>query len=120
VQELGAGVIFCANDGDFAPCVERLAKRERGEIRIHPTRSPHILSPGETFLASLPGIGWEKVRALLGHCGTPAWALSHLTRLGENGVPGIGDGIKRAVRKALELEPGMEMWPIGNEDEKSA
>jgi len=119
VQELGVGVIFCANDDDFVPCVERLAKRERGEINIHPARQPHILSPGETLLASLPGIGYEKVKALLDFCNTPAWALNYLTTLGKDGVPGVGDGIKRAVRKALELEDGVELWPIGNEDEKS-
>jgi len=120
IQELGVGVIFCANDDDFVPCVERLAKRDRGEARIHPVRQPHILSAGETLLASLPGIGYEKVKALLDFCNTPAWALNYLTTLGKDGVPGIGDGIKRAVRHTLELEDGWELWPIKDEDEKNS
>jgi len=119
VQELGVGVVFCANDDDFCPCVERLAKRKREDIHIHPVRQPHILSAGDKLLASLPGIGYEKVKALLDYCGTPAWALNYLTTLGKDSVPGIGDGIKRAVRKTLELKDGEELWPIaGNENEK--
>jgi len=115
VQELGVGVIHCNGEEDYAACIERLSNRERGEIHIDQPRQPHILSAGESFLAALPGIGIEKAQALLKHCDTPAWALSYLTRYGENGVPGVGDGIKRSVRKALGLSEEMELWPISHE-----
>jgi len=112
IQEMGIMIIHANGEADIAPTVERLARRERGELHIHPARTPRILSAGESVLASLPGVGWEKTRALLDYCKTPAWAISYLTRLGENGVPGIGDGIKRSIRRALELEEGTELWPI--------
>lgn len=120
VQELGVGVIFCANDDDFAPCVKRLAKRERGEVHIKPVRPSRILSAGETLLASLPGIGIENASKLLKHCGTPAWTLTYLTTIedGDNVIRGE-TGIKRSVRKALGIKDGMELWPIGNENETS-
>jgi|SRR3972149_3506963 len=112
VQEIGVMVVHANSDADYPACVERLANRERGELHVHPPRTPRILSAGENILASLPGIGWEKTQALLNFCKTPAWALSYLTHLGENGVPGIGDGIKRGIRRALELDEEMELWPI--------
>lgn len=112
VQELGCFVIFCANENDFGPCVERIAKRDREQVRIHPVRQPHVLSAGEAFLTALPGIGYDKARALLDHTENVACALSCLTRLGNNDIPGIGDGIKRGVRKALELDEGWELWPL--------
>lgn len=140
LRELGVFVEQCASDGvstlfpdaryivlggneenDFASHVIEMAGRNRDEVHIHPVRQPHILSPGEALLVSLPGIGWEKARALLDFCDTPAWALNYLTTLGKDGVPGVGDGIKRAVRHALELEDGAELWPIaGDENEKDS
>lgn len=136
LRELGVFVEQCASDGtstlfpdakyivlggneenDFASHITEIAGRNRDEVHVHPVRQPHILSAGEALLASLPGIGWEKARALLKHCGTPVWAFNYLTTLGRNEIPGIGDGIKRAVRKALELEDGMELWPIAEDDE---
>ena len=137
LRELGIFVEQCASDGtstlfpdakyivvggneenDFASHVIEIASRNRDEVRIQPVRQPRILSPGQVLLASLPGIGWEKTKALLDFCGTPAWALNYLTTLGTDGVPGVGDGIKRAVRKALEIEDGWELWPLKDEDEK--
>ncbi len=116
VQELGVHLIFAQNEEDYPACLRRLAGRERGEIRIAPARPPRILSPGEQVLSALPGIGWERVGALLEFCGTPAWALSYLTRLGENGVNGIGDGIKRGIRRALELPDDLELHVIAKEN----
>jgi len=139
LRELGIFVEQCASDGtstlfpdakyivvggneenDFASHVIEIASRNRDEVKIQPVRQPHIFNAGEALLASLPGIGYEKVKALLEFCKTPAWALNYLTTLGTDGVPGVGDGIKRAVRKTLELEDGWELWPedCRKEDEK--
>lgn len=101
VQDLGVNVVYCL-DYDFAGCVKRLAARARDEVRIQ-KRAPYTLSAGEAVLASLPGIGEERIDLLLDFSGSPAWALSYLTTLGEPGVDGIGDGIKRRVRGALGL-----------------
>jgi len=101
VQELGVSIVYCLPD-DFAGCVKRLAGRARGDVRVQ-KRTPYTLSAGEAVLASLPGIGEERIDLLLDFSGSPAWALSYLTTLGEPGVDGIGDGIKRRVRAALGL-----------------
>jgi len=119
VQELGVGVVFARSDADFAATIERLAKRERGRLNISPRRTPHILSAGEAILAALPGIGFDKLNAVLEHAGTPAWALVYLTDLAANGdVPGIGNGTKRAVRKALGLPDDMVLSVLVQEQEK--
>ena len=106
IQELGVGVIHCGGDTDFEAAVLRLAARERGTVRIGPPRLSHILGHGEAMLAALPGVGFERVDALLSHCGTAAWSLVALTD--DTAVPGIGDGTKRRVRKALGLEDWAE------------
>lgn len=136
IQELGAFVEQCASDGlssfpnarylvlagneknTFAEHIREIASRDRGEAKIQPLRQPRILSPGEQVLASLPGIGWQRTHDLLDFCDTPAWALSYLTRLGENGVSGIGDNTKRAIRHALGLKDNWELWPILAEDKQ--
>lgn len=107
VQELGVRVVFCGGDTDFEAAVLRIAKRDRGEVHIRPPRVSHILNEGEAMLAALPGVGPEKVDALLKHCGTPAWALVALTD-NTPGVPGVRGGTKARVRKALGLEDWAE------------
>lgn len=109
LQELGIGVVHCQNDFAFGATVQWIAKRDRAAVSVKPQRTANVYSEGEAVLAALPGIGWEKLQALL-ETMTPAQALSYLTNPYANGVYGIGPGIKSAVRKALRL----------NEDESIA
>lgn len=105
-QEMGVMVAYAANNADYEPAVLRLAARShKPEILLPPARDPRVMSQAEQILCSLPGIGYERVGALLEYTGSPAWALSFLTDLSaEAKVPGIGPGVKRAIRKALGFE----------------
>lgn len=114
VQELGVNVVYCSGDPDYGPCLERLAKRQRSEKVINKSqRLSRVLSAGESVLAELPGIGLERLDAVLGYCGTPAWALVWLTDLSNSSdrIPGINRGTKLKVRRALGLDdPELEFF----------
>lgn len=114
-QELGVGVVHCGGDTDFEQTVIRIANRDRGTKRIEPPRLSHVLGNGEAMLAALPGVGLERVDALLQHCGTPAWALVALTDGTAIKVPGIGGGVKAQVRRALGLEDWAEFAIVTKE-----
>jgi ERCC4-type nuclease len=107
-QEIGVHVLQVASDMDFEPAIVRLTNRDRTALRIHPVRSTVPMSEAEGILSALPGIGPEKAGAVLSLYPTASHALSYLTcpdRYWEDDkVPGVGDGIKRRVRKALGLE----------------
>lgn len=60
VQEMGVMIIFCDGEDDFGPCIERLAKRNRGDIKVKPVRNAYVFGGQEAVLASLPGIGVKK------------------------------------------------------------
>lgn len=60
IQEMGVMVIFCDGEDDFAPCIERLAKRNRDDIKVKPVRNAYVFGGQEAVLASLPGIGAKK------------------------------------------------------------
>lgn len=107
VQEIGVPIVFVASDQDYEATVIRLASRSRTTARFKPPREATLVSEAEAILASLPGVGDSKAQALLAYCGNVAWALSYLTDDhwdGPTTVPGIGNGVKRRVRRALELE----------------
>ena len=107
IQELGVFVAFCANDDDFENAVLRITNRNRTLVHIGPPAiAKHVLSPGEAAIASLPGVGFERLGALMEYCGNPITALICLTDEELGGVPGIGPAVKRNVRKAL----GMPDW----------
>ncbi len=110
-QEMGIFVVFATSDDDYEAAVLRLAARShRSEMLISPAREPRILSAAEQILCSLPGIGLERVQALVEHCSSPAWALSYLTCLTTSDpIPGIGPGIRRAIRKVLGLGDDQEL-----------
>lgn len=107
VQELGVCVVQVGSDYDYEATVIRLANRSRDGIRVPPARDVSILGEAETILSSLPGIGAEKAALLLRECGTVDLALNYLTiweRYWEHeSIPGIGDGTRRRVRKALGI-----------------
>lgn len=116
-MELGVGVVHCGSDTEFENTVVRLANRDRGAKRIPPPRVSHVLGHGEAVLAALPGVGMEKVDALLEHCGTPAWALVALTDETALKVPGVGNGTKAQVRRALGLEDWSELAVVSRKGE---
>jgi ERCC4-type nuclease len=103
-QEMGAGVLYCGPD-DYEATVIRICNRDRGTVRVKPPREGYLLKDGEAALAALPGIGPERVQALVDALGSPGTILEWLTDLeNKHQVPGVGDGTKRAVKAALGLE----------------
>lgn len=104
-QETGAHVVHCAGDRAYQETCVRLARRNRGPHRLAPVREDAALDAGEAFLCGLPGIGPEKARALLEHCGSPAVALHCLTD-GAALPPGFGPAVSAQARRTLGLEDG--------------
>jgi ERCC4-type nuclease len=104
-QETGAHVVHCAGDGAYQPTCLRLARRHRGAHRLAPVRLDAPLDAGEAFLAGLPGIGPERARLLLEHCGSPAVALHCLTD-GKALPTGVGRVASAQTRRLLGLEDG--------------
>ncbi len=104
VQEMGCFVTWAASNSDLESAVVRLARRDRGRMPVAPARFPVLLSPGEAALAALPGIGPDRLDALMRHTQTPARALEFLTNTnGNDKVPGVGPHTKTGVRQALGL-----------------
>lgn len=117
IQELGVNVIYCANDKDYESTVLRICNRERSKEKIlEPHVMPRIMSPAEVMLTSLPGIGIDRAQLLLREFdNNAAWALAWLTQLNTvDPVAGIGNGIKKSVRLALNLRDKEEMIVQGN------
>jgi len=97
------GIVYAS---DFKTCVERLAQRDRGGLTIHPRRKSEPMTPDESFLASLPGIGAMKAKQLLAN-GPACYALHWLTNIWDESdikIPGIGYGHKIKVRETLGLK----------------
>ena len=103
IQELGASIVFCADDNDFLPCMARLANRSRGTVPVMPVREATIFGGAETILASLPGIGAKKAADLLTHFPNAGSALWFLTDIDdkETKIPGIAEGTKQNIVKLL-------------------
>jgi len=117
VQEMGIGIVYVANDQEFEKTVIRLAARDRNVVHISPARLPEVLGQGQALIASLPGIGIERSKAVLEYTGTPAWALTWLTELdSEEKVPGIGAVTKAGVRRALGLSESEKLSVISRTD----
>ena len=109
-QEIGIMVTQAANDLDYENCIIRLGNRSRErELPLVPPRLPRILSIQESIVASLPGIGIERLGAVMDYVGnSPVWALVALTDMTSN-VPGIGQGIKQRIRNALGLADDVQL-----------
>lgn len=102
-QEMGIFVTFAGGDTDYEDCVLRIGKRDRKpDLILEPPKFPKILSVQEAVVASLPGIGIERLKLVLDYCGTPAWALVALTDPTSE-IPGIPRNVKTKVRNALKL-----------------
>jgi len=121
-QELGVFVIHSSDD-KFETTVIGLGQRDRGDtIQQRPAKRFALLDPGEAVLAALPGIGLERVAALLAYANTPAYALAYLTDLDlkkREHVPGIGGTTKANVRRALGVPDGWELAMIFSQDKEN-
>ena len=114
LQEIGVEVIWW-QDG-YVECLKWLAGRDRDTVHVKPQKRDIIMqSPAETILCALPDIGDGRASALLKHCGTAAFALQFVTGDGGGSVPGIGPGVKAAVRNALGLDDSLTLAVISKE-----
>jgi ERCC4-type nuclease len=111
-QEMGVSVVTCGGNADFEQCVIRLCNRDRGTVRIKPPREAYMLRDGEAALAALPGIGPERVQAIMDRFSTVAGALEWLTNLDHKlEIPGVAEGIKAKVKTALGLD-GLKLYAV--------
>lgn len=116
VQEMGVAVIYLPpadERGKFAEFITRLARRDRGPVRVGGVRKPELLAPGMALLMALPGIGPDRAKSLMELAGTAAFALSALTD-DTLAIPGIGDGTRAKVRDALGITGGARLELIAN------
>ncbi|MCE5207352.1 MAG: hypothetical protein LLG42_03470 [Chloroflexi bacterium] len=104
IQEMGTAIVFAPNDEEFEHTVIALANRSHtAETQILPPKPPSILSPGHQILASLPGIGLERLKIVMDYAGgLPGWALVGLTDP-EHSYKGIPNAVQRSIRAALKL-----------------
>lgn len=111
-QEMGIYVTFCGGDSEYEGTVLRLGNRDHKSIKeIGPSKQPRILAINECIVASLPGIGIERLHTVLEYCGTAAWSLCALTDKTST-IPGIQDGIKRRIRSALGLQEEQQLGVV--------
>ncbi len=104
IQEMGVFVVFAAGQSDYQDCILRLGRRNRtDELKLLPPRPANILGPRAVFLASLPGIGIERVQELLDWSDHhPGFALSGITDLT---IPApIGKSLRQNIRAMLGLQ----------------
>lgn len=114
IQDLGVKIAYCTSNKEYEATVVRLCNRERSDTKIiEPTIQSRVMSPGEAILCSLPGIAWERASKLLDEFDNDVGqALAWLTWIGytttsvNTDIAGIGLGIKRGVRNALNIRDG--------------
>jgi len=110
IQEMGVFVAYAANDLDYEGCVLRLAQRDRDpDLLLAPPKFPKILSIQESIVASLPGIGTERLQIVMDYVGgSPAWAIIALTDP-DSDIPGISPSVKMKIRNALRLADHVQL-----------
>lgn len=103
IQELGASIVFCADENDFLPCMVRLANRSRGDVIVMPVREAAVFGGAENVLTSLPGIGAKKAADLLQHFPNVGSALWFLTDIDDKQtkIPGIAENTKKNIVRLL-------------------
>lgn len=116
IQELGASIVFCADENDFLPCMVRLANRSRDAVPVMPVREAAIFGGAENVLASLPGIGVKKAADLLKHFPNVGYALWFLTDIDDKQtkIPGIAENTKKNIVRMLGGKLNFE--PIGEQN----
>lgn len=117
IQELGVHILWIPSDLELEAAIIRLGNRDRSPLRIQPARDTATLSEGAIVLSGLPGIGMDKAEALMKYCGSAADALAYLSDPDWEGppAPGIGEGTKRKVRRALGLEESLALARVERE-----
>lgn len=118
VQEFGVVVLYLSSDpAEFQRLVPRLAGRDRSSAMVRPNRSVDFLPDDLNLLMSLPGIGFERAKALAAEL-PPAWAMEYLTDPTWNSdrIPGIGAGTKKRVRQAFGLKEGQRLAVVDEID----
>lgn len=110
IQEMGVFVAYAANEIDYEACIVRLGNRDRDpDLLLAPPKFPKILSIQESIIASLPGIGTERLQIVMDYVGgSPAWALIALTDK-DTDIPGISPSVKMKIRNALRLADDIQL-----------
>ncbi len=117
IQEMGVAIAFAANDEDYEHCVIALGNRNRdSETLVLPPKPPSLLGPREQIIASLPGIGLERMKAVIDAAGTAGWAMVALTDQGSS-IPGVPNSVKVKVRSAFGLNDNEQfaIMPLGSQ-----
>lgn len=116
IQEMGTAVVFTPNNDSYEKSVMLIAARNRKpETQILPPKPPTILSPAHQIIASLPGIGMERLRAVMDYCGGMAgWALVGLTDP-DFEFKGVPNSVKNSIRAALKLKQNERLAITVNE-----
>jgi len=111
LQESGLPVVFCHSDVDYADALLRLANRNHTLMTINPQKEIMALSADERVLCAFDGIGALLAADILAAVPSPAWALDVLTDVSPTApkIAGIGEGRKKAIRRALGLEDGNKL-----------
>lgn len=103
IQEQGCFVTYAANDQDYEACILRLGNRDhRPDLLLAAPRMSRILSAQEAIIASLPGIGVERLQLVMDYCGTAGMAISALSDPNIT-IPGIPKNVQTKIRAALKL-----------------
>lgn len=105
IQEMGTAVVFTADNDSYEKTVMLLAARKRKpETQILPPKPPNILGPAHQIIASLPGIGVERLKTVMDYAGGQAgWALVGLTDPDQE-YKGIPLSVNRRIRAAMRLK----------------
>ena len=105
VQEMGVPVVFSPASASYEKTVMLLAARKRKpETQILPPKPPNILGPAHQIIASLPGIGVERLKTVMDYAGGQAgWALVGLTDPDQE-YKGIPLSVNRRIRAAMRLK----------------
>lgn len=120
IQELGVGIVTLQDTKHLGDTIYGLAKRDRSTRWVRPPREALFVSPAEDMLLALPGIGDERCRQLLKHCGgSPAAALDALTNP-RYPIPGISASVQTNVRNTLGLGNDIRLAMISMTEEESA
>jgi len=103
IQEVGVPVIFCASEMEYGAALDRLARRNKRQMIINPTREIIPLSAQERVLCAFDGIGPDLARAILEKCSSLGWAFDVLTDMAKDApkIPGVAFGRKQMIVKTL-------------------
>jgi hypothetical protein len=107
---MGVMVTFCNGDADFEAAILRLGNRDHSDtLLLRPPKFPQIISPKEMIIASLPGIGIERMKTVMDFSGgNPSVALQILTDPHFE-IPNFPNGIKKMIRQTLMLADKTEL-----------